>query len=459
MSALSLDTDQARIAGAALIRDGDAAYDSGLTLRTLLDDMRLAWHGFAARTSVEEAAAELWRAGTFLHLVSDAVESADRLDPGAVAPATIDRCREMAEGLVGGGGWFGRFPGNSGVSPRGGDLHGTNVRELRSPYTIFGDTDADRARALLMRALADTGDANQIRADEFGIVRLDDDQYVIVLPGVTDLSGPDPFLSREHRSVRDLDQFAVVSSRSTSVEDNRYAQMVWTAIAAAGVPPGSKLMLVGHSFGADTALDLAADEDFNGAGGYRVTHVVAAGYYSQPQLERVPPSTEVLVLQSHRDAAVIVEGIGQSNAADYVTASARTVERVVAFDVVGALGAGWDTVTAQVGMMIDAGEYVYDHGDDFVDIGAGIGSLDWNRVGDGVSDLVTLQPGVDRFGDHAVVDVFEGGSAGNGHDPANYVAHVDRTDHALVTGFFTSIASAGYARTGSAVAVDISVPR
>ena len=68
--------------------------------------------------------------------------------------------------------------------------------------------------------------------------------------------------------------------------------MVWDALRAAGVPAGSSLMIVGHSFGADTALDLAADREFNG-GEYTVTHVVAAGYYSQPQLASVAAETSV----------------------------------------------------------------------------------------------------------------------------------------------------------------------
>jgi len=55
--------------------------------------------------------------------------------------------------------------------------------------------------------------------------------------------------------------------------------------------------------------------------------------------------------------------------------------------------------------------------------------------------------------------VFEGGSAGAGHHPSNYIDHVETTEDDLVVGFFSSVATAGYASSGSVVAIDVSVPR
>ena len=156
---------------------------------------------------------------------------------------------------------------------------------------------------------------------------MSDGRYLVVLPGVTDLSSPDIGLSETHASVRDVDQFAYPSSRSASVAGNRYAQMVAEALAIRGVPIGSDLVIVGHSYGADTALDLAADRDFNGAGGYHVTHVVAAAYHSQPQLDHVPDSTEVLVLQNHRDVAVIVESVGAAHVTEAFEARRSAARR------------------------------------------------------------------------------------------------------------------------------------
>ena len=85
--------------------------------------------------------------------------------------------------------------------------------------------------------------------------------------------------------------------------------MVWEALVEQGVPLGSQIVIVGHSFGSDTALDLASDPSFNGPQGFDVTHVVAAGYDSQPQLDDIPDRTNVLVLQNRDDVPVLVESV------------------------------------------------------------------------------------------------------------------------------------------------------
>ncbi|MDH5522015.1 MAG: hypothetical protein OEZ14_15940, partial [Acidimicrobiia bacterium] len=77
------------------------------------------------------------------------------------------------------------------------------------------------------------------------------------------------------------------------------------------VPAGAELLIVGHSYGADTALDLAADPAF--AGRYDVTHVVATGYFSQPQLPAVPADTRVLVVQNRHDIVVRLGSVMPSN--------------------------------------------------------------------------------------------------------------------------------------------------
>jgi hypothetical protein len=79
-------------------------------------------------------------------------------------------------------------------------------------------------------------------------------------------------------------------------------------------------------------------------------------------------------------------------------------------------------------------------------------------VADGVADLVTIDPGVDHVTEHQIVDVFAGGGRGFGHHPANYVAHVADTTDPGVVAFFESVDAAGYATSGTAWAVDVSVP-
>ncbi len=302
----------------------------------------------------------------------------------------------------------------------GGDLGQTSCTELRTPYDVHGDDPLERGRNLVVRALQDSAAGYRIGPDEFEVVQFDDGRYLVVLPGVTDLSDVDLGLSDTHRTVRDLDRFAGASSRSSAVDDNRYARMVWQALAERGIAPGSELVIIGHSFGADTALDLAGDPHFNGPGGYDVTHVVAAGYFSQPQLSSVPPTTSVLVLENHRDAAVIAEAAGQAGPIDVVTAG---------LDVIGI---GWDVGWALA------------HGDTDAATGR-------------AADVLTLEPSVSAVGDHHVVAVFEGGGHGAGHHQSNYIAFVEATDDPLVTGF---LASVGTPRAiGPAYAVDVSVPR
>lgn len=158
------------------------------------------------------------------------------------------------------------------------------------------------AQRLLADAMVATADVRALRHDEFGLIRHGPRRFTVVLPGVIDLSDPTIGWNREHRSVRDLDMAAIGSSRSSSVADNPYARMVAQALDTVGVQPGAEIVLVGHSFGADTALDLAADPRFTSR--FDVSGVVATGYYSQPQLQSVDPAVPVLVLQNRHDVVI-----------------------------------------------------------------------------------------------------------------------------------------------------------
>lgn len=193
--------------------------------------------------------------------------------------------------------------------PGTGDRGGTyEVRATGPTGAVRPGRAPDRGRESVVRFVTMTGDVDRIRADEFGVVDHGHDRFTIILPGVTDLSAPEVGLDRHHRSVRDLDRAALSSAFDVTIDRNPYAQMVQAGLRAAGVPAGSRLLIVGHSFGSDTALDLASDPSFNGAR-YRVTHVVAAGYHSEPQLHHVGTSTEVLVLQNVWDLVVAFESL------------------------------------------------------------------------------------------------------------------------------------------------------
>lgn len=325
----------------------------------------------------------------------------------------------------------------TGHAPDGqGDAGGTYSAETRTPYAPAGRTDAERGQAGLERLLADTAVPSQLQNDEFELVRHDNGRYTLVLPGVIDLSQPHWGLDPQSRSVRDVDQFALPSSADATVASNRYAQMV-RAYVLEHVPPGSELMIVGHSYGADTAMDLAADPTFNNPStGVNVTHVVAAAYFNQPQLDDVPGRTQVLVLQNQRDAAVIGEGLGYTaTEARHLAGRARnTLDDLV--DLGGALLRGdvaraWAEGRAVVGQ-----------------------PLPWPDAS------ALLGTGVERVDGHTLVARFAGGAEGVGHHQQNYIDYLNGAGAAdpSVGAFMASVARAGYAAPGTTMAVDVSVP-
>lgn len=309
-----------------------------------------------------------------------------------------------------------------------GDRDGTysarvSTEEGRRHLTPHGTTATARALDTILQTLAHTGEQRQIWRDEFEIVKVNANQYMVVLPGVTDLSNPQFGLDPNNRTVRDIDQFAVRSAQSTGMGDNVYAQMVQQALAVNGVPIGADIMLVGHSFGADTALDLAADPRFNGPGAYNVTHAVVAGYHSGPQIVHVPARTEVLALHNTEDIPVRIEQIGNPvlRGVDLIQGG---FERVIFGDPFG----GIPTMFT--------------------------GAATVARI-----DIGSAAPGVQEFGDRQHLVVFEGGTDGRGHHQTNYISYLKTTDEIAVTSFAASVALAGYARGGNVTAIDISVPR
>lgn len=457
MSVLEIDTEATASAARSWVAWGDAVDRSRLSLVDDLDEMQLSGAHPTASWSLGAAATELWTTAVFVGLVVERVETADRYGASPVLDATAaGRLMALAGSTVSAS--IGVcLPWMVGFSPSGGEPGGTYGAEVRSPWLLDASSSEQRGRDLVLRALADTATSAQIRNDEFEIVRMSDGRYLVILPGVTDLSSPDLGWSDEHRSVRDVDQAAYPSSRSTSVDDNAYARMVAEGLRFSGIPVGSELVLVGHSFGADTALDLAADVSFNGAAGYRVTHVVAAAYHSRPQLDRVPATTEVLVLQNRRDVPVIVEGVGASHVTESVEARIDIVESVFDFDLPGILTGGARAVYHDAGAAIAAVDHTVDHAGDVADVVIGGATWDLDRAVDGALDFVTLEPGVTRPNEQQVVAVFDGGFEGAGHAQDNYTAYVQGAVDPDVTAFFTSL-GASTSEVGSARAIDVSVP-
>jgi hypothetical protein len=411
VSAVAIDTEQSARAAATWSAWGDhvsrAHVDVDRTLRWFQVDAGEATDALAS------SAVELWTAAALLDQVIMRAVYADT----ASFPLDADRVAQLvteARALVA------QMATRCGWSPAAGELGDTGCRELRTPYAVQAADDTDLGRALVIRALTDTATGHRVRPDEFELVQLSDGRYLVVLPGVTDLSNPDPGLSDVNRTVRDLDQHAVRSWTSTSVADNRYAQMVWAGLVDAGVPPGSEVVIVGHSFGADTALDLAADPGFNGGPhGYRVSHVVAAGYDSVPQLADVPESTSVLVLQNHRDAAVLAEAAGRAAPID---AARRTAE------------IAWAASMSAIELVTG----------------------DRDAAGERLEGALTLTPGIEVDG-RQVVAVFEGGGEGAGHHPDHYIEFLATSVDEPVLDFLADLAAGQRAGVGAAVAVTVGV--
>lgn len=168
-----------------------------------------------------------------------------------------------------------------------------------------------------------------IRQDEIEIRDMGDGKYVIVLPGVTDLSegGPGAPLGwdakNQWNSARDMHyaRQSEMNSVNGSVNGtNAYAFAVKQAMLAHGIPEGSQVMLVGHSFGAYTAAELATDPTFNasmGAGGYvDVTHVLGAGASAGFRMNELPDGTEGLLLNNAVDKAYLGESMLPTNNVD-----------------------------------------------------------------------------------------------------------------------------------------------
>ena len=347
------------------------------------------------------------------------------------------------------------------------DPGGTYSQEYRGGFIVDGSDSVAAGRSLIQNLLLTTVDDSLIAHDEFQLISVNGGQsFILVLGGVTDLTDPHLGLNPDHRSVRDMDQYALPSAASTSIADNEYARMVRNGLLVAEVPFGADIAIVGHSFGADSALDLAADDDFNGGEfGFNVTHVVAAAYNTDSQLEHVPDRTEVLTLQNDRDVPVIVEKIGE--APSKFIQSARSLNP---FGILSAVAEGGVALIVGTGdAVVDTGQYL---GGAAVNGGSAlfnaasdlsgyngrfgtVGTVDWGDF----DDIYLIEDGVNHPTDHQTVVVFEGGFAGAGHDPVNYVDHLGETTDRSTVDFFEHLADAGYTGTMDRWSIDVSVPR
>lgn len=194
-------------------------------------------------------------------------------------------------------------------------------------------------RAAVLMAMQGLAEEDRIGRDEIEIRALDHGRYIVVLPGVTDLSegfdrfvdqvradGPvgvpgagrdalDSWADNDEATVRKM-RYAYEAARRDDTTVNEYSVMTVAALEAAGVPRGAEVMIIGHSFGAYAAMDLAADPAVNTAhgavpAGYHVaiTHVIAAGAETDWRFDEVPAGTATLVLNNRFDGVYRAEDL------------------------------------------------------------------------------------------------------------------------------------------------------
>lgn len=206
--------------------------------------------------------------------------------------------------------------------------------------------------AFAAELLGTTGNESEIPPDEIQIRKVGPNQYIVIMPGVTDLSdGFEDAKRGAAAGVRSGSRFGLPGAitgaaggaagamvgewKGTNAENsardmhyamqsetgrnngshtgqNGYALAVKQAMQAVGVPAGADVMLVGHSFGAYTAGELATDPSFNNNfghtdTGYHVTHVLGAGASAAFRFNDLPPGTDGLLVNNLADKAYRAE--------------------------------------------------------------------------------------------------------------------------------------------------------
>ena len=129
-------------------------------------------------------------------------------------------------------------------------------------FARFGALDGRNA---IVEAFYATTDGRRVDGDEIEIRQLDNGRWVVVLPGVVDLTdrlgdvaraslhgdalGP-WFDGDQPDTVRRMEYAYMEANDNEDQFINPYARKVIEQMEAAGIPPGAEVMLIGHSFGA-----------------------------------------------------------------------------------------------------------------------------------------------------------------------------------------------------------------
>ena len=319
------------------------------------------------------------------------------------------------------------------------DFDLTNPR-VGTPLRISSSEPAERGRELLIRAIADTANPDQILADEFEAFLHDNGNVTIVLAGVIDLSRPNLGYDERTASLRDLDQQALDSAINPGLAHNGYAQRVsdWTElmIETGVIETGARTAIIGHSFGSDTAFDLAQDEHFNGDL-VEVTHVFGAGYELTERLSNVPSATDAVSATNIFDTVAFSESLARHGG---TLATGRTRFEVVEGVVNGATSVANKTIR----------------------------DVEHRLERDGLVEVALPQlPPLELVGDlyspiepNVLHITFEGGFSlsSAGHHQDEYEAFLSRANNDSFTTFLDGIDEAGFTSNAVAVSIDVSRP-
>ena len=472
-----------------VLRSGadEIANVSGQTFATMRA-LQLIWRG-----QVMEAFDSLWRsqhsvqlraaesalrdaADTVARNLAAQVETSDTFASKGVSTApnsgtSADRARSLGEPTR---------------PSKGGDLDGTVSGQPRPEErrADFHSKPGDGSDAVI-EALNHTANTSRLAKDEFEIVYLDNGKAIIVLPGVTDLSGTleaagntviDPKTGfpelvdevgwdPENFTARDTWLAARRSLRTASVDDNVYAQLVEDYITeqiyAGNLERGVEVMIVGHSYGADTAIDLASDSHFNGDL-VEVTHVVAAGYHSEPQLSSVVEGTQVAVLQNNADRVIAVEGLVSGDVDTALRPADSFLRRAGESVANSKIDAGNALADDAANVVESTTEYGLNglgkFGNSLIIGDDPIPSVEFEYNVPDVGHVDLTSASVQQYNDNISVSQFHGGYDGQGHDQKVYTDYLRGDGGEHFEAFLSDVASSGYTGSGPAVAVDISVP-
>ena len=324
------------------------------------------------------------------------------------------------------------------IGGRTGDLD-ANFLDPRvgEPLRLTAATPLERGRDLLIRSLRDTANPDAILEDEFEVFLHENGNLTIVLPGVTDLSDPHLGNDPHTNTLRDVDQQAITSAVSNGLFFNGFARRVdqWASemIESGVIETGASTLIIGHSFGGDTAFDLTSDTRFNGEL-LNVTHAVSFAYFNEPQFKDLPDTTRVVSAQNIFDLVTAGEALPRNATPITLVHVGHRVAGPVINSVTRAANGVADRLedaAENVGVEVEIGEVLEVQGDHVTELEPN----GLNILFDGDFDLT-----------------------GVGHDQDAYVDFVASNTHPAFEEFLQELDAHGYTDNAVTLSVDISEP-